>query len=390
MKMDKRPIYLDNAATTQPDPAVVDAIREALTEAWGNPSSAHEVGSWAKMRLEEARISIAKLFGCHDDEVYFTSGGTEADNWAILGVLDHYRDQKNHLITVPTEHHAIYDTAKLWEKRGGRVTWLPVDSDGLVNPDDVTKAISDTTALVSVMQVNNELGTIQDIPVIGAICRERNITFHTDCVQGYGKLDFKFADLNADLVSISSHKIYGPKGIGALIVKRGTRISPRSIGGSQERGLRTGTENTPGIIGFGVAARLCAERMNSEMESVRIMRDRLESMIVEQIPDVKTNGSRIHRAPGLLNVSFRGCEGEALLIALDRAGFCVSTGSACSAGALGASHVLIAIGLDVVTAQSAIRFSFGRFNHVEDVDALMKVLPGIVERQRQTSSLPVR
>jgi len=378
-------IYLDNAASTRPDPDVVAAMQEVLEERWGNPSSAHEVGSRARIRLDESRAAIAGLIRCRDDEVYFTSGGTEADNWAIMGVLDFWREEKDHLITAPTEHHAVYDVAKWWEERGGSVSWLPVDGEGRIAPADVGKAISSRTALVSVMHVNNELGTTQDIAGIGEICHEREVIFHTDCVQSFGKIPLRFEDTNADLLSISSHKIYGPKGTGALVIRRGTRISPRFFGGSQERGLRTGTENIPGIVGFGRAARLSAERMDSEIEIVRRMRDHLENEILSAIPDVRINGSRQYRAPGLLNVSFCGCDGEALLVALDRKGFCVSTGSACSAGALGASHVLIAIGLDVATARSAIRFSFGRFNREDDVDKLMSVLPELVERQRRVN-----
>jgi cysteine desulfurase len=388
--MSQQPVYLDNAATTRPDPRVIEAIRAALAEDWGNPSSAHIVGSDAKMRLEEARAAIAQALGCESDEVYFTSGGTEADNWALLGMLDFQRGRKNHLITLSTEHHAIIDTAKWWRERGGDVTILDVDRDGRIAPDAVARAVTPHTALVSVMHVNNELGTIQDVAAIGAACREKGVPFHTDCVQSFGKLAFKFADLNADLVSISSHKIYGPKGVGAMIVRRGIRISQRTIGGSQERGLRPGTENMPGIVGFAKAAELAHQLLPEEMPRLRILRDRLEQEIQERIPDIHINGSREHRAPALLNVSFCGCEGEALLIALDRRGFCVSTGSACSAGALGASHVLIGIGLDPLTAQAAIRFSFGRFNTDDDVNALMKILPSIVERQRQTAGAAFR
>ncbi|MBU0507283.1 cysteine desulfurase [bacterium] len=383
-------VYLDNAATTRPDLAVVVAMREMLEDRWGNPSSAHDIGSRARTRLDESRTEVARLIGCQDDEVFFTSGGTEADNWAILGVLDSRRGEKDHLITAPTEHHAVYDTAKWWEERGGRVTWLPVDGEGRIDPAEVARAFTSRTALVSVMHVNNELGTIQDASAIGAICREKEVLFHTDCVQSYGKFPLRFSDLNADLVSISSHKIYGPKGVGALVIRRGTRISPRCFGGSQERGLRTGTENVPGIVGFGAAAKICRERLTTEATTVQAMRDRLEEMILDAIPSVRVNGSREHRAPGLLSVAFRGCEGESLLVALDRKGFCVSTGSACSAGALGASHVLMGIGLDVPTAQSTIRFSFGRFNKPDDVDRLMNVLPTLVARQRETAPVSVR
>jgi cysteine desulfurase len=388
--MSNHTIYLDNAATTQPDPAVVKAIHESLGERWGNPSSAHEIGSRAKMRLEEARSLVAKLISCHDDEVFFTSGGTEADNWALLGTLDFHREKKNHLITLATEHHAVYDTAKWWKERGGEITILPVDSDGLVDPKEIANAITSRTAIVSVMEVNNELGTIQDIAAIGAICRERGVIFHTDCVQSYGKIPLTFSELNADLMSISSHKIYGPKGVGALIIKRGTRLSSRFIGGSQERGLRTGTENTPGIVGFGKAAELCGQYLERELQEIRFLRDRLGALLLEKIPRIKINGSRKFRAPGLLNVSFSGCEGEALLIALDRKGFCVSTGSACSAGAMGASHVLLALGLDLPTAQSSLRFSIGRFNKPDEIDELMEILPALVERQRELAPPSLR
>ncbi len=384
------PTYLDNAATTRPDPAVVEAMREALAEGWGNPSSIHEIGTRARRRLDEARHSVASLAGCQDDEVYFTSGGTEADNWAILGTLDYFSGKKSHVVTVATEHHAVLDTAHRIEQRGHAVTILPVDREGRVKPSDVKNALRDDTAIVSIMHVNNELGTIQDIAAIGDICREREVTFHTDAVQSYGKIPFTFSELNADMMSISAHKIYGPKGVGALIIRRGTRISPRFIGGSQERGLRTGTENTPGIIGFGKAAELCAALLSKEMSGLKQMRDELETRISNEIPDVQINGSREYRSPGLLNVSFIGCEGEALLIAFDRKGFCVSTGSACSAGAVGASHVLMALGMDVMDAQAAIRFSFGRFNQRNDVDAVMNALPALVAKQRAVSTMTVK
>jgi cysteine desulfurase len=342
------------------------------------------------MKLEEARNAVAAVIQCHADEVYFTSGGTEADNWAILGTLDHFQGSRTHLITASTEHHAVIDTVKRWQSQGGEATIVQVDADGRVDPQDIARAMTEKTALVSVMAVNNELGTVQDIAAIGSLCRDRGILFHTDCVQAYGKIPFRFAELNADLLSLSSHKIYGPKGVGALVIRRGVRIAQRFIGGSQERKLRTGTENTTGIIGFGKAAEICGSTLADEMIQLQSMRDRLESAILEQIPDVRINGSRSHRAPALLNVAFPGCEGEALLIALDRKGFCVSTGSACSAGALGASHVLIALGLDPAVAQSSIRFSFGRFNTPDDVDALMSVLPGVVARQRDLAPARLR
>lgn len=380
-------VYLDNAATTQVDPQVIEAMRESLTEFWGNPSSAHESGSKAKRRLEEARVQIALLMQCFPDEVYFTSGGTEADNWAVMGVLDYFRGKKSHFITVATEHHAVIETAEWLEKRGNPVTILSVNKEGVLDPEQVRDAISDETALVSVMYVNNELGTIQDIPRIGDICREAGVLFHSDCVQSFGKLPLDFKTMNCDLAAISSHKIHGPKGVGALIIKRGTKLSARTIGGGQERGLRTGTENTPGIIGFGKAAELARLSLDDEMVRIRSMRDRLEQRILNEIPDTVVNGSRRHRSSAPLNVSFKNCDGEALLIALDRKGFCVSTGSACSSGATGASHVLMALGMTMEDARASLRISFGRFNSDSDVDALMDVLPGLVQKQRETSPL---
>ncbi len=354
----------------------------ALAESWGNPSSAHDQGSRARRLKDEARAKVAHLAGCHDDEVYFTSGGTEADNWAIQGTLESLHPAKSHWITVATEHHAVLDLVKWSRNRGYEVTVLSPDGEGLLQPEQVLQSIRPGTAMVSVMHVNNELGTIQPVEEIGAVCRERGVIFHTDAVQSFGKIPLRFSGLNADLMSISSHKIYGPKGAGALIIGRGTRISPRQIGGSQERGLRPGTENMPGIVGMGAAAERCHERMSDDMAHTSGLRDRLEAEVLASIPDVRVNGSRTLRAPGILNVSFTGCEGEALLIALDRKGFCVSTGSACSAGAIGASHVLIGIGLDPVVAQSSIRFSFGRFNEAGDVTRLMEILPPLIDRQR--------
>jgi cysteine desulfurase len=362
-------------------------MREALEDFWGNPSSPHEAGSRAKLRIAQAREQIASVIDCHADEVYFTSGGTEADNWAILGTLDYQRGKKDHLITAATEHHAVIETAEWCEERGFKVTVLGVDSDGRLDPEKVRAAIRKETALVSVMQVNNELGVIQDIAEIGKICGEAGVTFHADCVQGFGKMPLKFAELNADMISISSHKIYGPKGVGALIIKRGCGITQRSIGGGQERGLRPGTENVPGIIGFGKAAELCSANLPDEMHRICAMRDHLESRIVAEISDVKINGSQTYRAAAMLNVSFMGCEGEDLLIALDMREFCLSTGSACSAGATGASHVLLGLGMPMAAARASLRLSFGRFNQDSDVDTLMEVLPGIVKKQRELSTI---
>ncbi|MFH1010811.1 MAG: cysteine desulfurase family protein [bacterium] len=383
--MASKSVYLDNAATTRPDPEVIAAMKEALQEFWGNPSSIHEIGRWARVRLEEARRHAANLLGCTPDEIVFTSGGTEADNLSILGILDYWKEKKTHVITAATEHHAVLDTVHWCQSHGFEATILPVDSEGRINPLDVKKAIRPTTALISLMFVNNEIGTIHDIAEIGKVAREADVVFHTDVVQAFGIIPFSVADLNADLVSMSSHKIYGPKGVGALYVKKGTRISPRTYGGSQERSFRTGTENVPGIIGFGKACQLCQEKIRTVPVQIQTLRDRLEKEIAETIDDVRVSGSRTYRAPGILNCSFKGCEGEALLVGLDMQGIFVSTGSACSAGSTGASHVLRAIGLTPEMAQASLRFSLGRNNRAEDVDAVMEILPNIVKRLRQMS-----
>jgi cysteine desulfurase len=328
---------------------------------------------------------VANLLSCRPEEIVFTSGGTEADNLAILGILEHAQGKKTHVITATTEHHAILDTVHWCQSHGFDTTILPVASDGRLDPSEVKKAIRPETALVSVMFVNNEIGAIDDIAEIGKVAREAGLVFHTDAVQAFGVIPFSVADLNADLVSMSSHKIYGPKGVGALYVRKGTRLNPRTHGGSQERNLRTGTENVPGIIGFGKACQLCRERMDSAPPRIQTLRDRLEKEILETIDDVSVNGSRVHRSPGILNCSFKGCEGEALLVGLDMQGICVSTGSACSAGSTGASHVLRAIGLSPEMAQASLRFSFGRYNQSEDVERVMEILPKIVNRLRQMS-----
>ncbi|MBM3325164.1 MAG: cysteine desulfurase [Calditrichaeota bacterium] len=378
-------VYLDNAATTRPEAEVVAAMKEALQDFWGNPSSIHEVGRWARVRLEEARQHVANLMGCTADEIVFTSGGTEADNLAILGVLDYWKEKRRHVITAATEHHAVLDTVHWCQSHGFEATILPVDSEGRLDPADVKKAIRPTTALISLMFINNEIGTVHDIAEIGKVAREVDVVFHTDAVQAFGILPFSVAELQVDLMSVSSHKIYGPKGVGALYVKKGTRIKPRTHGGSQERGVRTGTENVPGIIGFGKACQICQEKLSTVPAQIQALRDRLEKEILERIDDVRINGSRTHRAPGILNCSFIGCEGEALLVGLDMQGICVSTGSACQAGSTGASHVLRAIGLSPEMAQASLRFSLGRNNRAEDVDAVMEFLPGIVKRLRQMS-----
>jgi cysteine desulfurase len=385
--MPPKSVYLDNAATTRPEREVIAAMMDALEHRRGNPSSIHEVGRKARVRVEEARRQVADLMGSRPEEIIFTSGGTEANNLAILGTLGRIQGQKTHIVTATTEHRAVLDTVRWCGEHGFETTVLPVESDGRLDPAEVKKAIRSSTALVSVMLVNNEIGTIHDIAEIGRITREVGVVFHTDAVQGFGMIPFMPAELNADLVSVSSHKIYGPKGIGALYVRQGIRLESRIHGGHQERGLRRGTENTVGIVGFGKTCELCREKIDTTPARIRTLRDRLETEIIESIDDVEILGSREHRAPGILNCSFKGCEGEALLVGLDMQGIYISTGSACESGEAGASHVPIALGLSRADAQASLRFSFGRYNTNEDVDAVMAVLPGIVKRLRQMSPI---
>jgi len=381
-------IYLDNAATTQPDPAVISAMTEALAEQWGNPSSVHERGKQAKMTLENARNSIAKLAGCHADEVFFTSGGTEADNWALEGAVAASDNSHNQIIVSAFEHHAVLDCAKALDKAGAMLTMVPVSSDGYIDVQAIEKAIRPETVIVSVMHVNNELGTVQPIEAIGAICKSKAVLFHSDCVQSFGKLPLNFATMPVDMISISAHKIHGPKGIGALIVRRGTMLAQHQHGGSQERGRRTGTENLPGIIGFGKAAELCMQSIQSEGTRLAGLRDICERELCVKIPDLIVNGTGGRRAHNILSVRVPGCDGEELLIALDLRGICVSTGAACSAGAHGASHVMTALGLTTEDARSSLRISFGRFSTEEDVKTLIETLPGIVAKQREMNRVP--
>lgn len=381
-------IYLDNAATTQPDPAVIAAMTEALAEQWGNPSSVHERGKQAKMALENARNSIAKLAGCHADEVFFTSGGTEADNWALEGAVAASDNSHNHIIVSAFEHHAVLDCAKTLDKAGAMLTVIPVSSDGYVDAQSIEKSIRPETVVVSVMHVNNELGTVQPIEDIGAICKSRAVLFHSDCVQSFGKLPLNFATMPVDMISISAHKIHGPKGIGALIVRRGTMLAQHQHGGSQERGRRTGTENLPGIVGFGKAAELCMMNMQNESARLARLRDLCEQELCSKIPDLIVNGHGGFRAHNILSVRVPRCDGEELLIALDIREICVSTGAACSAGAHGASHVMTALGLTTEDARSSLRISFGRFSTEEDVKTLTETLPGIVAKQREMNRVP--
>ncbi|MBO8169748.1 MAG: cysteine desulfurase NifS [Thermoanaerobacteraceae bacterium] len=382
-----RKVYLDHSATTPVHPEVVKTINHYLTEAWGNPSSIHSFGREARKGLEEAREKVAALMGANPEEIVFTSGGTEADNMAVIGGAYAREKDGKHLITSQIEHHAVLDAFKYLEKQGFEVTYLPVDEDGLVRVEDLRNAIRDDTTLISIMHVNNEIGTIQPIEEIGAIAREKGILFHVDAVQSYGKIPVDVNKLNADMLTASSHKIYGPKGVGCLYIRKGVRIPSYTHGGGQEKKRRPGTENVPGIVGFGKAAEIAAQELEGEMKRLTALRDKLIKGIEERIPEIRVNGHRTKRLPGNANISFRYIEGESLLLSLDMKGIAASSGSACTSGSLDPSHVLLAIGLSHEIAHGSLRMTLGRDNTEEDIDYVLEVLPEIVERLRSMSPL---
>jgi len=381
-------IYLDHNATTPMSPKVLSAMMPYLEEIHGNPSSVHEFGRAARKGIEEAREKVASLIGAKDpQEIVFTSGGTESDNFAIKGAVDALKSKGNHIITSSIEHHAVSNVCKFLEKESAKVTYLPVDKDGIVDPEVLKKAITDKTVLISIMWANNEMGAIQPIEEIAAIAKEKGILFHTDAVQAAGKVPIDVESSGVGLLSISSHKFYGPKGVGALYIKKGVRITPQIVGGFHERNRRAGTENTAGIVGFGEAAHLAKKDLARESSYLRGLRDYLYDGIKAKISDVRLNGHLKKRLPNTLNVSFKYIEGESIILNLDLEGVAVSTGSACTSGSLEASHVLIAMGLDHVDAQGSVRFSLGHDNTKEDMNYVLKVLPPIVERLRKMSPL---
>ena len=376
-------IYLDHNATTPPDPIVADAMDAALRADFGNPSSVHHFGQRAKASLDGARTALASLIHAEPSDVVFTSGGTEADNFAIRGAADALdASGKRHAIASGIEHEAVLNTLKALGRRGWRITLLPVGTSGIVTPDSLSAAITSDTAIVSVMHANNEIGTIQPIAALARIAREHGVLFHTDAVQSVGKIPVDVRSLGVDLLSLSGHKFNGPKGVGALWIRRGTRLTALLAGGKHERSRRAGTENTPGIVGLGIAATIAAQKLESEGPRLAALRDRLETGILERVPRTAVNGARESRVPNTANISFDGVEAESLLIALDLEGVAVSTGSACSSGTLEPSHVLRAMGLPAHRAQNSIRFSLGSGNTQEQIDAVIEVLPGLVEKLR--------
>ena len=381
-------IYLDHAATTPTDPRVVEAMLPHFSDAFGNPSSIHSLGVETRTAVAEAREKVAGLIGAASDEIIFTSGGTEADNLAIKGVALANAHKGQHIVTTRIEHHAVEESCRYLESQGFKVTLVGVDQDGLVDPKDVEKAVTPETILISVMHANNEVGTIQPIAEIGKMARERGIYFHTDAVQTAGHIPVNVNELGVDLLSISAHKLYGPKGIGALYVRKGTRMVSFLHGGGQENGRRASTENVPGIVGFGMAAELALRDVkNGESKKLLPLRDKLIKGILEKIPDSQLNGHPSLRLPNNVNVSIKYVEGESMLLNLDLQGIAASTGSACSSGSLEPSHVLLAIGLSHELAHGSLRFTLGKYTTEEDIDFVLKVLPEIVNKLRAMSPL---
>ncbi|MCC6163699.1 MAG: cysteine desulfurase [Acidobacteria bacterium] len=376
-------VYLDHNATTPVDPAVIAAVAEAMRDEFGNASSVHHFGQKAKGRLDEARQQVAALIGGAPSEVVFTSGGTEADNLAVRGAAEALESMgRRHLVTSAIEHEAILRTMTALERRGWRITRVAPDRHGVVSPEAIADALTDDTALLSLMHGNNEVGTLQPVRACAAIARARGIIVHTDAVQTVGKVPVDARDLDVDLLSLSGHKMYGPKGVGALWIRRGTRLLSTMTGGRQERSRRAGTENVPAIIGLGVAAHLATARLTDDARVQAALRDRLETGVLTRIDDAHVNGAGQPRVPNTTNIGFAGIEAESLLIALDLEGFAVSTGSACSSGTLEPSHVLKAMGLDLHDTQNALRISLGRHTTDAEIDALIDALPPIVARLR--------
>jgi cysteine desulfurase len=386
-----RRVYLDNSATTQLDPKVLDAMLPFLTEHFGNASSIHFFGQQAKAGLDRARHQVAELINSRPNEVIFTSGGTEANNLAVRGLAEANAHHGKHIVTSAIEHPAVKNVCEDLERRGWSVTYLPVYENGIVRISDVDKALTPETVLISVMLANNEIGTIQPVQQIGRLVTDlkrsgRKIWLHTDAVQAAGKISVDVEELGCDLLSISGHKIHAPKGVGALYVRRGVRLYPQNLGGRQERERRAGTEPISQVVALGAAAEIAGDRLNSEAERLRAVRDHLESAIAENIDDIQFNGDRIFRLPNIANISFPGVEGEGLLINLDMQGIAVSTGSACSSGSLEPSPVIRALDPDDQRARTAIRFSLGRFNTLEDVELLIAALPRAVQTLRRLSA----
>ena len=386
--MQKQIIYLDHAATTYVKPEVFEAMKPYFTEEYGNPSSIYSIGRLNRKVVEDARISVAKSIGAAEpSEIYFTGSGTEGDNWAIKGTALRLMKKGKHIITSNIEHPAVLATCEFLEKQGYEITYIKVDDKGLINPEDVDRAIRPDTILVSVMMANNEIGTIEPIKEIAQVCKKHGVLFHTDAVQAAGNIPIDVKDLGVDLLSVSGHKFYGPKGIGMLYIRKGVKIENFVHGGHQERNKRAGTENVPGIVGFATALELANKNMEAHHKKLSNLRDRALKGITDRIPHIRVNGSMEKRLPGNLNVSFRFVEGESVLLMLDMKGIKASSGSACTSGSLDPSHVLLAIGLPHEIAHGSLRMSFGDINTEEEVDFLIDSLDEIINKLRNMSPL---
>ena len=383
----KTRIYLDNAATTRTSQEVVDAMLPYFTESYGNPSSIYELGQRSKEAITKAREEIAKVIGAKTEEIYFTAGGSEADNWAIKAAYEAYKNKGNHIITTKIEHHAVLHTCQYLEKQGAKVTYLDVDENGLIDLEQLQKAISPETILITIMFANNEIGTIEPVKEIGMIAKEHGILFHTDAVQAFGQVPIDVDEMNIDMLSSSAHKINGPKGIGCLYIRKGVKIRSFIHGGAQERKRRAGTENVPGIVGYGVAARMAAETMEERTKKEQELRDYFIRRVLEEVPYTRLNGDPKKRLPNNANFSFRFIEGESLLIMLDMKGIAGSSGSACTSGSLDPSHVLLAIGLPHEIAHGSLRLTLGADTTKEDLDYTLDQIKEIVTKLRNLSPL---
>ncbi len=385
--MNKR-IYMDYSATTPMREEVLEEMMEFMKTEYGNPSSIHSFGRDSKNAVDTARDRIAKTINAKSREIYFTGGGSEADNWAIIGYAFANKNKGNHIITTKIEHHAVLHTVEyLVKEHGFTATYLDVDADGLIDLEELKNAVTDQTILITVMFANNEIGTIQPIKEIGAIAKEKNVAFHTDGVQALGNLKLDMDELNIDMMSMSAHKLHGPKGIGALYIRSGLKIHNLIHGGAQERKKRAGTENVPGIVGFGKAAELADESLDQRIAEKTRLRDKMIDKILETVPYTQLNGHRTRRLPNNTNISFRFIEGESLLLSLDMVGIAASSGSACTSGSLDPSHVLLSLGLTHEVAHGSLRLTIGAYTTEEEVDYVLEQLPPIVERLRQMSPL---
>lgn len=382
-----RQVYLDYSATTPVKEDVMKAMIPYFTEMFGNPSSLYTIGAASKEAIEKARVQVAKLINAQDKEIFFTATGTEADNWSVFGIADALKNKGNHIITTKIEHHAMLHSCDYLEKHGYDVTYLDVESDGRVNPETLKAAITDKTILISIMFVNNEVGTIQPIKELAAIAKEHGIVFHTDAVQALGNVHIDVKDLGIDLMSMSAHKIYGPKGVGALYIRKGVKLSNFMHGGAQESKRRAGTENLPGIVGFGKAAELAYENLDEHIKKISELRNYFVDQVMSKIENVTLNGSKEFRHPGNANLTFEFIEGEAMLLYLDMKGIAVSTGSACSSASLVPSHVLSALGIPVERIHGSLRFTVGDPTTKEDIDYVVEQLVEVVNKLRNISSV---